>query len=169
MISIARDPQTLDTIVELKESLQNPIEHMYYLQEFVKRPPRDIRAIVVGDEIVATVYRNAGGDEWRTNVARGATTTSFKPDKELTGDRPQGGARGRRRDTWGRRHGVEGRVHGARGQQHGRVQGRTGGLEDEDRQEDDRVRDREREAIDGARRRRRRLGLRRRASWSGYF
>src|SRR5208283_1469614 len=39
MISLARDAQTLDTIVELKESLQNPIEHMYYLQEFVKRPP----------------------------------------------------------------------------------------------------------------------------------
>ena len=83
MISLAKDAQTLDTIVELKESLQNPIEHMYYLQEFVKRPPRDIRAIVVGGEIVASVYRNAGGDEWRTNVAKGATTTAFKPDKEL--------------------------------------------------------------------------------------
>jgi [lysine-biosynthesis-protein LysW]---L-2-aminoadipate ligase len=83
MISLAKDPQTLDTIVELRESLQNPIEHMYYLQEFVQRPPRDIRAIVVGDEIVASVYRNAGGDEWRTNVARGATTSAFKPDKEL--------------------------------------------------------------------------------------
>jgi [lysine-biosynthesis-protein LysW]--L-2-aminoadipate ligase len=83
MISLANDAQTLATIVELKESLQNPIEHMYYLQEFVKRPPRDIRAIVVGGEIVASVYRNAGGTEWRTNVARGATTTAFKPDKEL--------------------------------------------------------------------------------------
>ena len=84
MVSLASDPQTLDTIVELKESIQNPIEHMYYLQEFVKRPPRDIRAIVAGDEVVATVYRNANGSEWRTNVARGATTTAFKADKELT-------------------------------------------------------------------------------------
>ncbi len=84
MISLAKDPQTLATIVELRESLANPIEHMYYLQEFVDRPPRDIRAIVVGGEIVASVYRNAGGDEWRTNVARGATTSAFKPDKELT-------------------------------------------------------------------------------------
>ena len=84
MVSLANDPLTLDTIVELKESIQNPIEHMYYLQEFIKRPPRDIRAIVAGDEIVATVYRNAHAKEWRTNVARGATTTSFKADKELT-------------------------------------------------------------------------------------
>jgi len=84
MISIAKDAQTLDTIVELRESIPNPIEHMYYLQDFVERPPRDIRAIVAGDEIIATVYRNAAEDEWRTNVARGATTTAFKPDKELT-------------------------------------------------------------------------------------
>ncbi len=84
MISIARDPQILDTIVELRESIPNPIEHMYYLQEYVERPPRDIRAIVAGEEIIATVYRNASDNEWRTNVARGATTTSFKADKELT-------------------------------------------------------------------------------------
>jgi [lysine-biosynthesis-protein LysW]---L-2-aminoadipate ligase len=84
MVSIARDAQTLDTIVELRESIPNPIEHMYYLQEFVERPPRDIRAIVAGEDIIATVYRNASANEWRTNVARGATTTSFKPDKELT-------------------------------------------------------------------------------------
>jgi [lysine-biosynthesis-protein LysW]--L-2-aminoadipate ligase len=84
MISIARDAQTLDAIVELRESIPNPIEHMYYLQEFVERPPRDIRAIVAGDDLIATVYRNAPQNEWRTNVARGATTTSFKADKELT-------------------------------------------------------------------------------------
>ena len=84
MISIARDPQILDTIVELRESIPNPVEHMYYLQELVDRPPRDIRAIVAGDEIIATVYRNAAVNEWRTNVARGASTTSFKADKELT-------------------------------------------------------------------------------------
>ena len=84
MVSIARDQQMVDTIVELKESIPNPIEHMYYLQEFVDRPPRDIRAIVAGEEIIATVYRHAPANEWRTNVARGASTTSFKPDSELS-------------------------------------------------------------------------------------
>ena len=83
MISIAKEKQALDTIVELRESIPNPIEHMYYLQDFVERPPRDIRAIVAGDEIIATVYRHAAADEWRTNVARGATTSAFKADKEL--------------------------------------------------------------------------------------
>jgi [lysine-biosynthesis-protein LysW]--L-2-aminoadipate ligase len=84
MVSIANDAQTLATIVELRELMQNPLEHMYYIQEFVKRPPRDIRIIVAGDEIVASVYRHAPQNDWRTNVARGATTTAFKPDDELS-------------------------------------------------------------------------------------
>ena len=83
MVDIAKEPQTLGTIVEYRESMQSPVEHMYYLQEFVKRPPRDIRLIVAGDEVIASVYRNAPAGEWRTNVARGGTTTGFKLNKEI--------------------------------------------------------------------------------------
>jgi [lysine-biosynthesis-protein LysW]--L-2-aminoadipate ligase len=84
MVSVAKEWDTLDTIVEMRESIPNPLEHMYYLQEYVKRPPRDIRAIVAGDEIIAAVYRHASENEWRTNVARGATTTAFTPQDGLT-------------------------------------------------------------------------------------
>ncbi|MGH9919966.1 MAG: lysine biosynthesis protein LysX [Nitrososphaerales archaeon] len=83
MVDIAKEPQTLGTIVEYRESMQSPVEHMYYIQEFVKRPPRDIRLIVAGDEVIASVYRNAPQGEWRTNVARGGTTTAFKLNKEI--------------------------------------------------------------------------------------
>jgi [lysine-biosynthesis-protein LysW]--L-2-aminoadipate ligase len=83
LVSIARDKETLLSMVELKEELPNPIEHMYYLQEFVKRPPRDIRAVVAGDQLAACVYRYSPVDDWRTNVARGGSTKAFKPDKEL--------------------------------------------------------------------------------------
>ena len=83
MVDIAKEPQTLSTIVEYREAMQSPIDHMYYIQEFVKRPPRDIRLIVAGDEIIASVYRNAPQNDWRTNVARGGTTTAFKLDKEI--------------------------------------------------------------------------------------
>jgi [lysine-biosynthesis-protein LysW]---L-2-aminoadipate ligase len=83
MVDIAKGPQTLGTIMEYREAMQNPIEHMYYLQEYVKRPPRDIRLIVAGDEVVASVYRNAPKGDWRTNVARGGTTTAFTMNKEI--------------------------------------------------------------------------------------
>ena len=84
LVSVAPDRATLQALVELREELPNPIEHMYYLQEFVKRPPRDIRAVVAGDEIVACVYRYAPEGEWRTNVARGGTSKAFAPEPELT-------------------------------------------------------------------------------------
>lgn len=84
MVTVVRDRATLQSLIEYKEELANPQEqHMYYLQEFIQRPPRDIRAIVAGDSIVACVHRVAPPGEWRTNVARGATSEAFKPDGEL--------------------------------------------------------------------------------------
>jgi len=84
MVTVVRDRSTLQSLIEYKEELANPQEqHMYYLQEFIRRPPRDIRAIVAGDNIVACVYRIAPPGEWRTNVARGAVSKAFKPDTEL--------------------------------------------------------------------------------------
>ena len=84
MVTVVRDRSTLQSLIEYKEELANPQEqHMYYLQEFVNRPPRDVRAIVAGDNIIACVHRIAPPGEWRTNVARGAVSKAFKPDSEL--------------------------------------------------------------------------------------
>jgi [lysine-biosynthesis-protein LysW]---L-2-aminoadipate ligase len=83
MVTIVRDRPTLQSLVEYKEELANPAEHMYYLQKYIERPPRDIRAIVAGDELVACVHRYAPEGEWRTNVARGGTSKAFAPDPEL--------------------------------------------------------------------------------------
>jgi len=43
---------------------------VYYVQQTVPHPGRDLRAFVVGDRLVAAMWRSSGG--WRTNVARGA-------------------------------------------------------------------------------------------------
>jgi len=84
MVTVVPDRSTLQSFIEYKEELANPQEqHMYYLQEYVRRPPRDIRAIVAGDAIIACVHRIAPPGEWRTNVARGAVSKVFKPDSEL--------------------------------------------------------------------------------------
>ena len=84
MVTVVQDRAALESLIEYKEELANPQEqHMYYLQEYVKRPPRDIRAIVAGESIVACVHRVAPPGEWRTNVARGAVSKAFKPDAGL--------------------------------------------------------------------------------------
>ncbi len=83
MVSVAKDSETLDSLVEMREQMHNPLEHMYYIQEYVRRPPRDIRAVVVGDQIAACVYRYSARGDWRTNVARGGKSKAFKPTKQL--------------------------------------------------------------------------------------
>ena len=83
MVTVVKDMPTLKALVEYKEELANPLEHMYYMQEYVKRPPRDIRAIVAGEKLVACVHRYAPEGEWRTNVARGGTSKVLTPDPEL--------------------------------------------------------------------------------------
>jgi len=71
LVNKARDKDELSSLIEAREMLSDPLYQVYYIQEFVKRPPRDIRSIVVGDEIVAITYRYQPDNDWRTNVARG--------------------------------------------------------------------------------------------------
>jgi [lysine-biosynthesis-protein LysW]---L-2-aminoadipate ligase len=60
-----------------------PLYHVYYLEEFVNRPPRDIRAIVVGGSIAAAIYRYSGDGEWKTNMALGGRAEICPVTKEL--------------------------------------------------------------------------------------
>lgn len=78
-----RDDEAPNMIVELREENDNPLSRIYYIQEMVKRPPRDLRCIVVGDRVVASVYRYSAEKEWRTNVARGGRTEEAPITKEL--------------------------------------------------------------------------------------
>ena len=56
---------------------------MYFLEEFVQRPPRDIRAIVIGDNISAAIYRNTDGINWKTNTHLGGSAERCEISNEL--------------------------------------------------------------------------------------
>jgi ribosomal protein S6--L-glutamate ligase len=58
------------------ETLQSTRQNVL-IQKFVKESKgRDIRALVVGDRVVAAMRRQAVGDEFRSNVHRGGSATS---------------------------------------------------------------------------------------------
>jgi len=78
-----KDPDTARALLEMREQSPGALNQIYYIQEMVKRPPRDIRTIVVGDELIAAVYRHAPPDDWRTNVALGGKTTPCPITPEL--------------------------------------------------------------------------------------
>lgn len=77
-----RDRDTADAIIEVRELNDGPLDRIYYLQEMVKRPPRDIRVIAVGDQVIAAMYRTSSGG-FKTNIALGAEPIACEITKEL--------------------------------------------------------------------------------------
>jgi len=82
LVALLNDEDAAKSVIEDREEMF-PLYHVYYLQEKVRRPPRDIRAIVVGDRTVAAIYRISTTGDWRTNTARGGKSENLKITNEL--------------------------------------------------------------------------------------
>ena len=82
LIALLKDRDSAEGIMESRERMY-PIYQVYYLEEFVQRPPRDIRAIMIGDKVVAAIYRYSGDSQWKTNMALGGRAEECKVTKEL--------------------------------------------------------------------------------------
>ncbi len=82
LISKLNDKESAEGIIESREKMY-PIHQVHYLEEFVKRPPRDIRAIMVGDKIVAAIYRTSENGNWKTNMALGGIAEPCKVTPEM--------------------------------------------------------------------------------------
>jgi ribosomal protein S6--L-glutamate ligase len=76
-VILAPDRQVAEAIIEtLHNTKQNVL-----IQEFIAESRgRDIRALVVGDRVVAAMRRTAQGDEFRSNVHRGGTVEGVSLD-----------------------------------------------------------------------------------------
>ncbi len=82
LIAIMKDPESAESILEDREHMF-PTYQIYYLQEKVKRPPRDIRAFVIGGDVVAAIYRISVEGVWKTNTARGGRAENCPVTPEL--------------------------------------------------------------------------------------
>jgi [lysine-biosynthesis-protein LysW]---L-2-aminoadipate ligase len=76
--------------VENREMAEALIEHkatlgvnhqVFYIQEYVDKPGRDIRAFVVDDEAICAIYRSS--ESWITNTARGGIATNCAVTDEI--------------------------------------------------------------------------------------
>ncbi len=81
LISKVNDRDAAETILEHKDVLGTYMHSIYYVQEYVPKPGRDIRAFVVGDETIGAIYRSS--DHWITNTARGGKATRCPVTPEL--------------------------------------------------------------------------------------
>ena len=65
-----------DVAFRVLQSLDQ-IRAVFYIQRAVDSGGRDVRAFVVGGRLVGAIERRADGGDWRTNVSRGGSASSF--------------------------------------------------------------------------------------------
>jgi len=69
-----------ESLIEHKGALG--VNHqVFYIQEYIDKPGRDIRAFVVGDETICAIYRSS--ENWITNTARGGIATNCPVTAEI--------------------------------------------------------------------------------------
>jgi [lysine-biosynthesis-protein LysW]--L-2-aminoadipate ligase len=81
LLARINDPDAAEAILEHQETLGSYQHHVHYIQEYIAKPQRDIRAFVVGDRTICAIYRNS--DHWITNTARGAVASNCPVAAEL--------------------------------------------------------------------------------------
>jgi [lysine-biosynthesis-protein LysW]--L-2-aminoadipate ligase len=74
LLSKVNDRDAAEAILEHKETLGSYHHSIFYIQEYVEKRGRDIRAFVVGDETICAIYR--ASPHWITNTARGGVATN---------------------------------------------------------------------------------------------
>lgn len=81
LVSKVNDREAAESILEHKSLLGSYHHSIFYIQEYVPKPGRDIRSFVVGDETIAAIYRTS--DHWITNTARGGKASACPVTDEL--------------------------------------------------------------------------------------
>ena len=81
LLSKVNDREAAEAVLEHKQVLGTYHHSIFYIQEYIHKPKRDIRAFVVGDQTIAAIYRSS--EHWITNTARGGLATNCPVTSEL--------------------------------------------------------------------------------------
>jgi [lysine-biosynthesis-protein LysW]--L-2-aminoadipate ligase len=81
LLAKINDADALEALLEHKDVLGTPPQKAFYLQEFVRKPGRDLRAFVVAGQTIAAISRES--EHWITNTARGGRAANFPLTSEL--------------------------------------------------------------------------------------
>lgn len=81
LLSKVNDRDAAEALLEHKEVLGSYHHSIFYIQEYIRKPGRDIRAFVIGNETIAAIYRRS--DHWITNTARGGEASNCPVTPEL--------------------------------------------------------------------------------------
>lgn len=81
LLSKINDAEAAEAVLEHKQVLGTYHHSIFYIQEYIHKPQRDIRSFVVGDETICAIYRLS--EHWITNTARGGWALNCPITPEL--------------------------------------------------------------------------------------
>jgi [lysine-biosynthesis-protein LysW]--L-2-aminoadipate ligase len=81
LLAKVNDRDAAEALLEHKTVLGSYHHSIFYIQKYVEKRGRDIRAFVVGDECVAAIYRTS--PHWITNTARGGRASACPVGDDL--------------------------------------------------------------------------------------
>jgi [lysine-biosynthesis-protein LysW]--L-2-aminoadipate ligase len=80
LLAKVENREMAETLIEHKATLG--VNHqVFYIQEYIDKPGRDIRAFVIGDQAICAIYRSS--ENWITNTARGGVATNCPVTDEI--------------------------------------------------------------------------------------
>jgi len=82
LLAKVNDRDAAEALLEHKTVLGSYHHSIFYIQKYVEKHGRDIRAFVVGDECIAAIYRTS--PHWITNTARGGRASACPLDDAIT-------------------------------------------------------------------------------------
>lgn len=81
LLSKINDRDAAEAVLEHKDVLGSYHHSIFYIQEYIRKPQRDIRAFVIDDRCVAAIYRHS--EHWITNTARGGQASNCPVTEDL--------------------------------------------------------------------------------------
>jgi [lysine-biosynthesis-protein LysW]--L-2-aminoadipate ligase len=81
MLARVNDRDAAEAVIEIRQTLGDYNHHVFYAQEYVDKPGRDIRAFVIGNRTICAIYRTS--PHWITNTARGGQASNCPVTPEL--------------------------------------------------------------------------------------
>lgn len=81
LLARVHDRDAAEAIIEHKATLGGPQHSVFYVQEYVNKPDRDLRVFTVADEPIAAISRSS--EHWITNTARGGKAAGLAITPEI--------------------------------------------------------------------------------------
>jgi len=81
LLARVNDRDAAEAIIEHRATLGSFHHHVFYAQEYIEKPGRDLRVFVVGGEAIAGITRTS--EHWVTNTARSATAAGLDITPEI--------------------------------------------------------------------------------------